>query len=53
MSPDIINDKKLNSIVTKLFTRGRNLNISIVFVTQSYFKVSKKMLGEILHIFLL
>ena len=52
MNPDIINDKKLNSIVTKLFTRGRNLNISIVFVTQSYFKVSKKMLGEILHIFL-
>ena len=32
-------DKKLNSVVTELFTR--KLNISIVFITQSYFKVPK------------
>ena len=38
---DIINDKKLNPVVTELFIRGRKLNISIVFITQSYFKVSK------------
>ena len=38
---DIINNKKLNSIVTQLFIRGRKLNISIVFITQSYFKVPK------------
>ena len=38
---DIINDKKLNSIVTELFVRGRKFNISIVFITQSYFKVPK------------
>ena len=31
--PDMINKKKLNSIVTKLFVRGRKLNISIVFIT--------------------
>ena len=37
----MINNKKLNSIVTELFIRGRKLNISIVFITQSYFKVSK------------
>ena len=38
---DVINNKKLNSIVTELFIRGRKLNISIVFITQSYFKVPK------------
>ena len=32
---------KLNPVVTELFIRGRKLSISIVFVTQSYFKVSK------------
>ena len=38
---DMINNKKLNSIVTELFIRGRKLNISIVFITESYFKVPK------------
>ena len=38
---DMINNKKLNSVVTELFIRGRKLNISIVFITQSYFKVPK------------
>ena len=38
---DMINNKKLNSIVSELFIRGRNLNISLVFITQSYFKVPK------------
>ena len=35
------NNKKLNSIVTELFIRGRKLNISLVFITQSCFKVPK------------
>ena len=39
MIADIIHNKKLNSIVTKLFIRGRKLNISLVFITQSFFKV--------------
>ena len=38
---DMINHKKLNSIVTDLFIRGRKLNISLVFITKSYFKVPK------------
>ena len=38
---DVINDKKLNPIVTELLIRGRKLNISIVFITRSYFKVPK------------
>ena len=37
----MIHNKKLNLIVTKLFIRGRKLNISLVFITQSYFKVPK------------
>ena len=41
MTADIIKNKKLNSIVTELFIRGRKLNISLVFITQSYFKVPK------------
>ena len=34
-------DKKLSPIVTELFFRGRKLNISLVFISQSYFKVPK------------
>ena len=41
MNADMINSKKLNSIVTDLFIRGRKLNISLIFITQSYFKVPK------------
>ena len=32
MIADMINNKKLNSIVTEVFIRGRKLNISLVFV---------------------
>ena len=39
MIADMINDKKLSLIVTELFIRGGKLNISLVFITQSYFKV--------------
>ena len=39
MIADMINNKKLNSILTELFIRGRNLNISIVFITPSCLKV--------------
>ena len=39
MIADMINNKKLNSIVSELFIRGRKLSISLVFITQSYFKV--------------
>ena len=35
MIADMINKKKLNSTVTKLFIRGRKLNIYLVFITQS------------------
>ena len=35
MIADIIKNKKLNSIVTELFIKGRKINISLVFITQS------------------
>ena len=41
MIADMINNNKLNPVVTELLIRGRKLNISIVFITKSYFKVPK------------
>ena len=41
MIADVINNKKLNSVVSEQFIRRRKLNISLVFITQSYFKVPK------------
>ena len=37
MIADMLINKKLNLVVTELFIRGRKLNISLVFITQSYF----------------
>ena len=39
MITDIINNKKLISIVTELFVRGTKLNICLVFITHSYFEI--------------
>ena len=44
MIADMIHNIKLNLVVTELFIRGRKLNISVAFITQSYFEVPK-MLG--------
>ena len=41
MIADVISNNKLIPIVTELFIRGRKLNISIVFIMQSYFKEPK------------
>ena len=41
MIVDMINNKKLNPVVTELFIRDRKLNISIVFITQLYFELPK------------
>ena len=53
MIADMINNKKLNSIVTELFFRDRKLNISIVFITQSYFKVPKDVRLNSTHSFII
>ena len=52
MIADIIHNKKLDSIVTELFIRGRKLNISLVFITQSYFKVPKDVRLNTSHFFI-
>ena len=41
MIADMESNKKLSPIVTELFLRGRKLNISLVFISQFYFKVPK------------
>ena len=38
---DMLSNKIFNPIVTELFTRARKLNISLAFITQSYFSVPK------------
>ena len=38
---DVINNEKLNPIVTERFIKGRKLNTSILFTTQLYFKAPK------------
>ena len=53
MIADMINNKKLNSIVTELFIRCRKLNISLVFITQSYFKVPKDVRLNTTHFFII
>ena len=53
MIDDMINNNKLNPIVTELFIRGRKLNISIVFITQSYFRVPKVVKLNSTHFFIM
>ena len=53
MIADMINNKKINPVVTELFIRGRKLNISIVFITQSYFKVPTDVRLNSTHFFIM
>ena len=53
MIADMINNNKLNPIVTELFIRDRKLNISIVFIMQSYFKVPKDVRLNSTHFFIM
>ena len=53
MVADMINNQKLNSIITGFFIRGRKLNISFVFITQSYFKVPKYVRLNSTHFFIM
>ena len=41
MIADIMTNKKFQSIIKELFIRCRKINISLVFITQSYFAVPK------------
>ena len=48
----MIDNKKLDSIVAELFIRGKKLNISLVFGTQSYLKVPKDVRINATHCFI-
>ena len=53
MIADVINNKELNSVLAELFIRGRKLNISIVLITQSYYKVPKDVRLNSTHFFIM
>ena len=53
MIADMINNRKLNSVVTELFIRSRKLNISLVFITQSNFKIPKDFRLNSTHFFIM
>ena len=52
MIVDMINNKNPNSIVTDLFISRRKLNISLVFIMKSYFKVLKDVRVNTTHFFI-
>ena len=52
MIADMINNRRLDSIVTELFIRGRKLIISLVFITQSYFIVPQDVRLNTTHFFI-
>ena len=41
MIADVVSNKNFNRIVTELFSRVRKLNISLVFISESYFAVAR------------
>ena len=52
MIADMIDNKKLNSVVTELFITGRKINIPLAFITQSYIKVPKDVRLNSTHFFI-
>ena len=53
MIADMLINKKLNPIVTELFIRERKSNISLIFITQSYFTVPKNIRLNSTHYFVM
>ena len=53
MIADISKNKELNPVVTELFIGGKKLNISVVFITQSHFKVPKEVLLNATQFFIM
>ena len=53
MTADMLSNEKINPILTELFIRAIKLNISLVFITQSYFPVSKNIRLNSTHCFVM
>ena len=52
MIADMLSNKRLSPIVTELFIKGRKLNISLAFITPSYFAVPKDIRLNATHYFI-
>ena len=52
MIADIMSNKKFQAIIKELFIRSRKVNISLVFITQSYFSVPKDVRLNLTHYFI-
>ena len=50
---DMLSNKKLNPVVIELFIRDRKVNISLVFVTQSYIAMPKSIRLNSTHYFIM
>ena len=50
---DMLSSKRSNAIVTELFITGRKLNISLVFIAQSYFAMPKSIKLNFTHYFII
>ena len=50
MIADIMTNKKFQAIIKELFIRRRKLNISLVFITQSYFSLQKDVRLNLTHL---
>ena len=53
MIADIMTNKTFQAIIKELFIRWRKLNISLVFITQSYFPVPKDVRLNSTHHFIM
>ena len=53
MIANMLNNKKLNPIVNELFVKNRKLNISLVFITQTYFTILKNIKINSTHYFII
>ena len=53
MITDIVANKRFQATIKELFIRCRKLNISLVFITQSYFSVPKDVRLNSTHYFIM
>ena len=53
MIADMKANKKLKLVIAELFMRGRELKISVVFISSSYFPVSKTIRLIVMHCFII
>ena len=49
----MLDNKNFNPILSELFVRGRKLNISLAFITQSYFAIAKNIRLNSTHYFIM